>query len=332
MLKFVHIFFLYIVLSSASHAAIQTNQSMIESLNKHDALDIDNIDAVFQFVLENTPQEITIYPSEGYYYFNFHHQGNLIKGNIRFGIEHRDKGILSFIYFYHVAGQERSDFKTKHKTYTPNHDSYALQSIEKDHYSLTFKTHKKMVVINQLTPDTAFTQKLEKQGFEINLPMMDESGIVFYLTFHPGTNEFYFINDRSKDDEYYYTYQNMLKIGARSRFAYLPFNDDMLILVGVSMDNVFQNNYYDGPFDQLPDQAIQHIDFKSYLEKMDKSLEGKINNYGMFIYQPGSRVAVSNYIEYEKNTELNKLATCTEANITALLTCIQPIITESHEH
>ena len=87
---------LTLIFSTVTLAKIHTNQDMIESLSIYDKLDSTDIDAVFKTVLDNIPNNITVYPTEGYYYFWFYHQGNLIRGNLRFSHRLVDKGQVSF--------------------------------------------------------------------------------------------------------------------------------------------------------------------------------------------------------------------------------------------
>ena len=97
---------LMLMASIVTFAKIDTNQDMIESLAIYDKLDSTDIDAVFKTVLDNIPNDITVYPTEGYYYFWFYHQGNLIRGNLRFSHRLVDKGQLSFAYYYDIEGRE----------------------------------------------------------------------------------------------------------------------------------------------------------------------------------------------------------------------------------
>lgn len=300
----VSLLFLY----SVQATALNTNEHMINELHLENKLDINNVDEVFEYVLSQTDDTLTIYPSEGYYYFNFYHQGNVIKGNLLVGHKLRQQGTLSFIYFYDIAGKERGEFKTHHKLYKTS-DIFSLKKTMPDLYQLTFKKIKKNIKINQLVTNHSFIKTLEQHGFEVNLPMMDESGVQFYLAFHPSTNNFYYINDLSRDDEFYYTFGDALKVGARTQFVYLPM-DKFAILVGVNANNIYKNNYYDGPFDQLPDEALEGIDYKSYLYRVNPSWRGQVYDDGYFIKDSNERVALTNYFEYLSLDELKKIQPC----------------------
>lgn len=89
-------------------------------------------------------------------------------------------------------------------------------------------------------------------------------------------------------------------IGMDSRFIFFH-ADDRLVLVGVLSDNVVRNNYYDGPFDQVPPD----LKIKSELESVYPyvKLRGGIDLHGNFILQHGMRVAISPYIVYSDTSE-----------------------------
>ena len=56
-----------------------------------------------------------------------------------------------------------------------------------------------------------------------------------------------------------------------------------------------QNNWYDGPFDQMPDNYVCNgqIEVKPYLEQHYTEYEGRIDKYGRFLNKEGRRIAVA---------------------------------------
>jgi hypothetical protein len=92
---------------------------------------------------------------------------------------------------------------------------------------------------------------------------------------------------------------------------------------------VERNNHYDGPFDQLPDKEISKIDFKSYLEKMSPQLIGEVTNNGIFLNEVGSRVAITNYIEYDNLSEFIGLGKCSNEKFSMFFSCLQRYIDKS---
>ena len=70
-------------------------------------------------------------------------------------------------------------------------------------------------------------------------------------------------------------------VGKRTGFAY--YRDHRLerkILIGVFEQNVRLNNYFDGPFDQLPDNFIEGDTLRQAIIDSDPGLKGKIDRLG----------------------------------------------------
>ena len=55
---------------------------------------------------------------------------------------------------------------------------------------------------------------------------------------------------------------------------------DRKILIGVYEENVRVNNYFDGPFDQLPDNFIEGETLRNAILKVQPNLKGKIDRFG----------------------------------------------------
>lgn len=67
------------------------------------------------------------------------------------------------------------------------------------------------------------------------------------------------------------------------------------LLVGVSSHNVYENNYFDGPFDQVPPR----LPLKEKLEAACPYLKvDPIDAHGNFTRKEGQRVAISPYLDY----------------------------------
>ena len=87
-------------LKESRNNTLLLNQGFIEALYSH--LNVEDIDAVFEYVFFQLPEEVYVYPTENYYYFSFYTNGGLYCGNIRLGAEDRDHGLLSFAYYNYV--------------------------------------------------------------------------------------------------------------------------------------------------------------------------------------------------------------------------------------
>jgi hypothetical protein len=99
-------------------------------------------------------------------------------------------------------------------------------------------------------------------------------------------------------------------IGRRTGFAF--YRDQKLnrkILIGVFEGNARVNNYFDGPFDQLPDNFIEGNALRDIILDVDPSLAGKIDRFGGS--PDGSeRFLISPYMLYRQEDELLAIDHC----------------------
>lgn len=319
--------FIFTVYSCSVGAEVFTNQQFIQSLNQYDDLDEQNISDVFTRVLLDTPETLIIYPTEGYYYFWFHHQGNTIRGNLRFSFDLVDKGEVSFAYYHHIKGQHRRPSFTHHKIFGEQ-DGLILKKVGEHRYSLTYTSPRQ-------SKNSATTKPIRKMVVQ-DIPhsnyqpasdevlmgtMRDESGVVFSFVYHQKINQFYYILDDSKDYEHYYDISKNVMVGARTGFVYFTHNGRH-VLVGISDASATANDVYDGPFDQLPDHTLSQTHFKYYAEKAYPQLSSQLDAYGRFISNTNRRIAIDNYIRYKHLNEFADLKACQHQS----LACLQAFI------
>jgi hypothetical protein len=71
----------------------------------------------------------------------------------------------------------------------------------------------------------------------------------------------------------------------------------------VYLHNVELNTWFDGPFDQLPDNFIEGETLRDALIAVDPSLKGQIDRFGAW---PGGeqRYMIAPYVMYEKASDL----------------------------
>ena len=293
---------------------------MVESLDNLQGLSIENTDEIFKTILASLPNSITVYPTEGYYYFWFYHKGNQVRGNLRFAYDHRDKGELPLAYYYDIAGQESKWGKTHYKVFKPS-NTFSLQKISDRHYLIKYQSKQ----INVYLPIPKSDYSPIKNETLIG-DMFDESGLVFALVFNKSTNDFYYILDRSNDYEFHYKLSDNVSVGARTGFVFYTRGKD-IILVGVNAADVQKNTFFDGPFDQLPEYSLEKSNFKSLLIKAHPKLKGRINTHGQYIDQDNLRVAVDNYIHYNSLDVFTTLEACFKSK--KEMTCLQHFINKN---
>lgn len=286
-----------------------TNQDYVEKFYRKQSFDVENVEEVFDYVFTSLPDDVTVYPTENYYYFKFIYNGAQYAGNIRLDAADRDKGVLHFAYFteYNVFETEQD---TKHQAYTAE-EGVKLTKAGPLTYVVTYKGKSVVFHLNDLT-DTKPPAELVGAGEEYIGPVFDESGIQFFLMWNKKLKMFLYVLDKENAPERYQTssYSHQIEIGLRTGFAY--YKDrylDRWILVGVRRQNSEVNNFFDGPFDQLPDNFIKGNALQDALLTLSPELRGQMDRWGNSLDLEG-RMLVDPYVYYSEESELEAYDQC----------------------
>ena len=283
----------------------QTNERMISSL--YSQLDIEKPMTIFESIFKSLEENVIVYPSENYYYFKFFCQGQLYIGSFLFSASNRDSGFVYFGYSQKIDRKLQGSIK-------PNGNALKLsqkigveiKKISAFSYKMHYKDKTVTFVLNHPKMKTPKKAKLMNTEEYVG-PSIDESGMQFYLVFDKQENHlFWILNEDVYVPDDFKRFDDIL-IGKRTSFAF--YNDSIhhrKILIAVSGWNLYQNNWFDGPFDQLPDNYIYsgELQIKKYIEAAYPSLKGKINKYGEFLNESG-RAAVIPYKAYYEFSDLN---------------------------
>src|SRR5438045_1310350 len=92
---------------NASHPVVMFNQQFIEGL--YSRLDLKDQMAVFQTVFAAMGDEVVVYPTENYYYFQLYANGTTTWGNLRLDAGDRDQGVMHLGYFEYDENGRRQD-------------------------------------------------------------------------------------------------------------------------------------------------------------------------------------------------------------------------------
>ncbi len=294
---------------------VRTNEAYINALSQSPAIDANDLMAVFTTILSALPNEVKVYPTENYYYFTFFNDGIEFAGNFRLDASDRDSGVLHFAYFTAYA-QWNQELVSNYKALTVE-DSVTLERVDSltyrashDGKSVTFKLND----LSDVRPPTGALSPDEKYLG----PVFDESGVEMYLVFNKELNIFHYILNETGSAADTLTpsaVSDRIWIGHRSGFA---FYSDRLrnrkILIGVFNGNSLVNNYFDGPFDQLPDNFIKGDELKEALEAAFPSIKGKIDRFGNA--EGGqTRILITPYMHYDAQYELQYFSDCAEASV-----------------
>ena len=135
----------------------------------------------------------------------------------------------------------------------------------------------------------------------------------FFLVFNKKLKLFHYVLDETVEvaDQFVAAVPtDRILIGKRTGFAYYRDHKlDRKILIGVFEGNSRVNNYFDGPFDQLPDNFIEGESLREAIIAVEPRLKGKIDRYGI---TPGSssRYMIGPYRHYRTEEDLMVFHSC----------------------
>lgn len=296
--------------SAHSGPKIATNQQFLENLGMDSSMDIDDIGAVFGHILAELPDRVHVLPTENYYYFRFFQNGIEYAGNIRLAASDRDEGLVHFAYFP-AANAGRPEGEMNYKLLGAD-DGVAIARLNDLSYSISYQGRTVVFDLNDLSDVTPPADKLADAELYLG-PVYDESGIQFYLVYNPLLKIFHYVLNEAQtvpDQLIPASYTDRIVIGRRSGFAfYRDARLDRKILIGVLGANVAINNYYDGPFDQLPDNFNHDDKLQMAIEESDPSTVGLIDHFGY--YKSGiGRYLIGPYTQYSNEQELVNFHLC----------------------
>jgi hypothetical protein len=265
--------------------SLQVEQEVDRSVN------LDQPMSVFNYVFSSTGDTINVMPTELYYYWHFAYGDRTIHGNIRF--TDIDKGVVHFGFFDPIDRAFRGSGSLGAK------DGMIINRVGDRVYELNYLGAKKIVHIPSVLRDEDTTQLIE--GERLIATVLDESGLGFDLIYFDPESYFYFVlrKDSYETDELLTIIEGMpFEFGVESRFVYYAHpTSGRKVLVGVSGQNIWWNNYFDGPFDQVP----PNLSIKDELEAAYPyvSMRGGIDEHGNFVDLEHQRVSISPYQDYK---------------------------------
>ncbi|MGD9539885.1 hypothetical protein [Methylocystis sp.] len=289
---------------------LYTNEMSIEDATRRATLAIDDPLAVFAFVLGALPDRVRTYPTENYYYFSFVLNGTRYLGNIRLPAAERDSGKLRFEYYQETSAG--SGQGSAFHTILDSSHGVAVEKVAPLTYRVTQGSKSVIFALEDLSgvrpPESAIGPNEEFLG-----PIIDESGMRFYLVYNSRLKLFHYVLDENSAgaDELVRSRRNdRLFIGRRTGFAfYRDRRLDQRILIGVREEDSRLNTYFDGPFDQLPENFIKGESLRDAIVDFDPSVSGEIDRFGNFLDGSG-RYLIHPYIRYRTLNDLYAVHRC----------------------
>jgi hypothetical protein len=147
-------------------------------------------------------------------------------------------------------------------------------------------------------------------------PIFDESGVRFLMVYNQKLKAFHYLLDESVPLTETFNTANAtdrILIGKRTGFAF--YRDHKLnrkILIGVYEGNARVNTYYDGPFDQLPDNFIEGESLRNAILDVAPYLKGRIDRFGSS-FDGETRYMIAPYLQYATEDELLMFHHCAES-------------------
>jgi len=304
--------FVSVPASAQDAPQLQTNQAYVEDVTRTTTLNVDDPMAVFGFVMTQLPERVKVYPTENYYYFGFMHNGIRYAGNIRLDASNRDEGKVIFAYFEDTS-QWYDDAPVRHVILDASH-GVTVEKIEPLVYRISYQGKSVVFALNDLRNVKPPAGALGPDETFIG-PIFDESAIRFFLVYNSKLKIFHYILDETEkaaDSFFPAKKSNRILIGKRTGFAfYQDHRSDRKILIGAFEGNIRANNYFDGPFDQLPDNFIEGETLRQAILQVQPALKGQVDRFGSA--PDGSiRFMIGPYLPYQAIADLDPIHACAQ--------------------
>lgn len=292
-------------------ARLQTNQAYVEDVGRPGALDTGDTLAVFAFVLSSLPDSVRVYPTENYYYFRFVDGGVAFAGSLRLGPAEREAGKIEFGYYKDLA-EWQDTMAGDRRVVLGAAEGVAVERLEALRYRVTHAGKSVIFELNDLSGVRPPPQTLAPSEKFIG-PIFDESGLRFFLLYNTRQKLFHYVLDETvpvAEDLTALPGADRLLLGRRTGFAF--YRDHLLprkILVGAYEGNSRLNNYFDGPFDQLPENFIEGEALRAAIVDADPSAKGQIDRLGNYPGDEG-RYMIHPYMLYKTPAELLRIHAC----------------------
>jgi hypothetical protein len=296
---------------------LETNQAYVEEVRRPTALAITDPIAVFEFVFAALPDRVMVFPTENYFYFSFLHDGVRFAGNIR--IEPQESGgqIVHFTY-YEDTSEWREDTPEQHVILDGSR-GVGVEKLDSFHYRISHNRKSVLFALNDLSHVKPPVDAIAP-GERFIGPIFDESGVRFFLLFNPKLKVFHYILDETDTvgDQFFSPQaSDRVLIGKRTGFAfYRDHHHNRKIMIGAHEANMRVNNYFDGPFDQLPDNFIEGEALREAILQVQPNLKGRIDRFGS---DPGGelRFTIDPYLPYRQVEDLYPIDRCARSRIRA---------------
>jgi hypothetical protein len=256
--------------------------------------------------------EAHVFPTENYYYFQFHRAGRAYAGSLRLASDTRDRGVLEFACYPAYARWLTADESEGIETDLTAADGVGVTPVAPLVYDVAFRGKTVRFRLDDLEQTVGVRLRY---GELFAGRAFDESGLVFDLIFNRDRRRFYFVLDpRGGVPERFVRAGEDLLLGKRTGF--LMYRDaipeakaERQVLIAVDADEVHLNSVYDGPFDQLPENFYARLGFWPLVYEAYPELKGELTPGGIY-KKTGLIFAVSPYRMYGRDRSFRFVDAC----------------------
>ncbi len=294
----------------AESPEIKTNQSWIENMQTGGELKINSVEDAFEFVFSRLPDQVSVYPTENYYYFTFPADGVIYAGNLRLAAQDREQGVIHFAAFKQ-ANQSSEAGEMLYKPLTIK-DGVEVNKLDPFSYQVVYKEKSVTFNLNDVSAIQPPKEIIAEGERYLGL-VADESGVRFFLFYNQIHKVFAYVLDETNGvlDQFVQTAEDSrVLVGQRTGFAFYNHHYlDRRVLIGVHGANTVVNNYYDGPADQLPENHIIDDNLRKSIVDSDPDVKDRLDKFGYFKSGEG-RYLISPYVQYLYLEELDGYHQC----------------------
>ncbi len=287
--------------------SFMTNEARIKGLYTNANM-LDPKEA-FRRVFDALDEEVVMYPSENALYFRVAVRGKLFDGAFHFDRGTADSAALGFSYAVIYEDRMRGRGKVEkafHRVLGPA-DTVYVEPDDSSGFVVTYMRKRVHFIAYRIAQTVPATLKLLPSEKLVG-NTFDESGLRFHLVYNTNARRLYWLlNEEGFVPEEFETFGTTLAIGMRTEFAF--YRDSVsrrMLLIGVNAYNVGANNWYDGPFDHLPDNEVHagRLDLRTYIATHLGIDPSKLNKYGGYVGRESKRAAVTPYTIYSEPSQL----------------------------
>ncbi len=313
-----------VITSDVNKSGVFFNQKFIDGLYSN--LSLDDPDEVFKKVFSALDNEVIVYPTENYYYFTLYTNGKTIWGNLRLDASSRDNGTIHIGYFEYDESGTYQDREGRSKAFSEK-DGVVVKRIEPFMYLVSYSGKSVTFRLNDIGMEKPGKALLRESEIFVG-PIFDESGLKFFLIFNNEEKHFmYVLNEDGYVSEDFITLDENIVTGRRTGMVFFEdIDNNRKVLIGVNGKNTDRNSWYDGPFDQLPDNYVEQTNISKYIEEAYPVLKGSINKFGTYTTQEGRVIIFPYTVFYKEDDVINIVKSCNSSELSEdeFYACITP--------